>query len=60
MGNNSSKWDRQAHYDAMTMAELEAQKTFWEEVLVKHPYPAANEELEFVRLQIAERIGRKQ
>lgn len=60
MGNNSSKWDRQAHYAALTTRQLEEKRDWWIQVLKQHDYAAGREELAYIQLQIAERIGKKQ
>lgn len=59
MGNNSSKWDRNAHYKAMSTRKLENLRDWWLERLNKQENTVARNELELIRLYIAERIGKK-
>jgi len=59
MGNNSSKWDREAHYAAKTTKELEALRGRYIEHLKKHDHAFVRVELEHIRMLIGERVGRK-
>jgi hypothetical protein len=59
MGNNSSKWDREAYYRAMTMRQLEEKRDWWRVQLKKHDYASGREELAHIELLIGERIGKK-
>jgi len=58
MGNNSSKWDREAHYAGKTTKELEALRDWWLVRLKEHDHAIGREELAYIRMLIAERIGR--
>jgi hypothetical protein len=61
MGTNSSKWDREAHYASKTTRELEEMRDWWLERVNRPEHNAvAERELAYIRLQIAERIGKKQ
>jgi hypothetical protein len=59
VGTNSSKWDRDAHYAAMTMRELEAKRDWWIASIAKHDFAASREELAHIRMLIAQHILRK-
>ena len=58
MGNNSSKWDRDAQYRSLTLKQLEGKRDFWLGVLKRHDYPAARDELTYIRSLIADKIGK--
>ena len=59
MSYNSPKFDKDAHYAAMSRRELEALVARYEEFLRKHPAGTTiNEELQLVRMKLAERVGR--
>lgn len=58
MGTNSSTWDRQAYYAAMTLRELEVKRDWWIQQLAKHDSAIGREELAHIRMLIAERIGK--
>ena len=62
MGNNSSKYDREAEYAKKTLTELGKIRTEFESAVARHPDGPKmfNEHLEWVRMKIAERIGRNQ
>ena len=59
MGNNSSKWDREAHYKAMTTRQLEDLRNWWRERISLNDFGRSREELAHIEMLIAERIGKK-
>jgi hypothetical protein len=61
MGYNSSKFDKDAHYAAMTTKQLEELIAFWKKRISEHAiyHPIAHNELSLVQRKLAERIGRK-
>jgi len=60
MGTNSSKFDKNEHYDAMSANQLKDLIAFWTESVKKYPqHKIAIEELGLLQMKLAERIGRK-
>lgn len=60
MAYNSPKFDKDAHYAAKTTKQLEQLVVFWNDVLSQYPdRKIANEELNLVKMKLAERIGKK-
>lgn len=63
MAYNTNKYDQEAEYAKKSMAELIAIRTQFELAVINHPHPPGpkmfNEHLEWVKMKIAERIGRK-
>lgn len=60
MGTNSSRFDKDEHYAAMSAKQLESLVVFWTKAVADHPqHKIANEELALVQMKLAERIGRK-
>ena len=57
--NNGSVYDKEAEYAKKSMTELIAIRTQFELAVVKRPNGTFNEHLEWVKLKIAERIGKK-
>lgn len=57
--NNGNAYDREAEYAKKSMTELIAIRTQFELAVVNHPNGMFNEHLEWVKLKIAERIGKK-
>jgi hypothetical protein len=58
MGNNSSHWDRDAHYAAKTTRQLEADLAWWR-LPCRSQGEIAQREISHLQLLIAERIGKK-
>ena len=44
MGNNSSKWDREAHYAKKSTKQLEWERDWWTERLKERPSAAGSAE----------------
>jgi hypothetical protein len=61
MGTNSSKYDQEAEYAKKTLTELIAVRTQFELAVANYPNGPKmfNEHLEWVKMKIAERIGKK-
>lgn len=61
MAYNSGKFDKDAHYAAMTTKQLQELIVFWKKRISEHltHHPVAHEELAVVQMKLAERIGRK-
>ena len=58
--NNGAPFDKDAHYAGMSVSQLEKSVVAWKEAVVKYPqHKLFNEELELVRMKLAERIGKK-
>lgn len=59
--NNGNKYDKEAEYAKKSMAELNAIRTQFELAVANHPNGPKmfNEHLEWVKMKIAERIGKK-
>ena len=59
--NNGNRYDKEAEYAKKSMAELIAIRTRFELAVVNYPQGPKmfNEHLEWVKMKIAERIGRK-
>jgi hypothetical protein len=57
--NNGNVYDKEAEYAKKSMTELIAIRTQFELAVVNHPNGTFNEHLEWVKLKIAERIGKK-
>lgn len=59
--NNGNKYDKEAEYAKKSMAELSAIRTQFELAVANHPNGPKmfNEHLEWVKMKIAERIGKK-
>ena len=58
MGTNSSKYDSEARYNAMTTKDLVALRDWWDTRLKEHDFPLGREEVARIRMKIAERIGK--
>ena len=62
--NNGNKFDKDAHYAAMSTKKLEELIVFWKAAVIKHEKSkgvastVANE-LAIVQMKLAERIGKK-
>lgn len=59
MGNNTRTYDVEAEYASKSLTQLYALRTQFELAVVDYPQMKFNEHLEFIKLKIAERIGRK-
>lgn len=60
MAYNTKQFDKDAHYAAKTTKQLEQLVMFWNDVLSQYPdRKIANEELNLVKMKLAERIGKK-
>lgn len=59
MGTNSSKFDREAYYNAMSTKELEGLRDKWLKWQAERDGALIREELAYIRMKIAERIGNK-
>ncbi len=65
MGYNTSHWDKEAHMAKKSTKELEELVKFWVEAVERHEtrnarYDAfSRAELEYCRMKLAERIGKK-
>jgi hypothetical protein len=59
--NNGSPYDQEADYAMKSMAELCAIRTQFELAVINHPNGPKmfNEHLEWVKMKIAERIGKR-
>lgn len=59
--NNGNTYDKDAEYAKKSMAELNAIRTQFELAVANHPNGPKmfNEHLEWVKMKIAERIGKK-
>ena len=59
--NTGNRYDKEAEYAKKSMAELIAIRTQFELAVINHPQGPKmfNEHLEWVKMKIAERIGRK-
>ena len=59
--NNGNQYDKEAEYAKKSMAELIAIRTQFELAVINYPNGPKmfNEHLEWVKMKIAERIGRK-
>jgi hypothetical protein len=59
--NNGGRYDQEAEYAKKSMTELIAIRTQFELAVINYPNGPKmfNEHLEWVKLKIAERIGRK-
>ena len=59
--NNGNVYDQEAEYDKKSMTELIAIRTQFELAVINHPNGPKmfNEHLEWVKMKIAERIGKK-
>ena len=59
--NNGNSYDQEAEYTKKTMVELIAIRTQFELAVINHPNGPKmfNEHLQWVKLKIAERIGKK-
>lgn len=59
MGNSSSTYDVNLEYSKKTLKELASIRLQFEDAVRRHPESKMfNEHLEFVRMKIAERIGK--
>lgn len=59
MGTNGPVYDIEAAYAKKSLTQLYALRTQFELAAVNYPQMKFNEHLEFIKLKIAERIGRK-
>jgi hypothetical protein len=59
--NNGNPYDQEAEYAKKSMAELIAIRTQFELAVINHPNGPKmfNEHLEWVKMKIAERIGKR-
>ena len=59
MGTNSHTWDANKEYAKKSMKELMALRVKFEEAATEYPnIKRFNEHLEFIKMKIAERIGK--
>lgn len=60
--NTGNSYDQEAEYDKKTMVELIAIRTQFELAVINNPNGPKmfNEHLQWVKLKLAERIGKKQ
>ena len=59
MTYNTTKFDKNAHYASKSAGELQKLVAFWEEAVAKHGGAHAVNELQLVKMKLAERIGKK-
>ena len=59
--NNGNQYDQEAEYDKKSTTELIAIRTQFELAVINHPNGPKmfNEHLEWVKMKIAERIGKR-
>lgn len=60
MGNNTSKYDMDAEYSKKSLSELQKIKLQYDAAIERHPeMKSLNEHLGYVKMKIAERVGKK-